>query len=995
MFLSAPNVRGDVELPRPAPENDISISADSAQRWNQGNYEVWVLRGNCALRQGPMTARSREAVFWILRTGEYAERQNLVIAYLEGDVHIDYQRAGFPYQLDDKTWFGELFNTATVDVRAASVTGEPKIKPPLFDRAAARRDPATQHAIRRTQFQPFDAQATPPIDPLPAGTRRLRAYPRNNVQVQAQWFPNPATNEWIAVITSGVNLIIDGVGGTGTIDILADRLVLWTKGTDQPDLSGQSLQGDTTPLEIYMEGHVVFRQGDRTIYANRVYHDVNNEVGTLLEADVLAPMASYLGLVRLRSDLIRQTGPNQFYAQKSTVTSSRFENPGYRLQASDVFFEDNQRPVVTPYTGAPVIDPATGEPAVNHVQTLTSTNNFVFIGPVPVFYWPRFATDLEQQSFILRKISYGIDGIMGDRYSARLGVFELLGVKQKPAGTDWIAGPDYLTKRGLGAGTTFRYSRNDFFGIPGLVQGNIDAWGIHDKGVDTLGSDRLSLTPEERDRGRIKATHRQYLADGWRVSGELWDISDRNFLEQYYEKEWDTNKDFTTGVELKRLVDNTSYNLQVDTQLNTFLTTTEKYPRGEHFMFGTPLLGDRLTWHEHTSLGYERMMAESWPDVNSVDTIKQQPLPWEVTSQGSRLITRNEIDAPFDIGPVKFVPYGLGELGHWGQDLQGNSFDRAYGQAGLRASIPFWSVNPGIDSTLFNVHGIAHKIVLDADVYAAGANRSLLDLPLYDPLDDDSGELFRRRMRYNTYGLPAVVTYPTLVGPPAQYDPRLYALRTGMGSMVAAPSMEIAGDIAAARLSARQRWQTKRGPPDRRKIIDWMVLDAGATIFPDPVRDDFGQTIGLVNFDYRWHVGDRLTLLSNGLYDFFAGGQKVTTVAAALNRPPRGQVYLALYSLNGPITSDAVSLFYNYRMSPKWMSSIGISYDLAGAGLIGNQLSLTRIGESFLTNFQFVADPYKNNVGANFMLEPRMLPRSRLGNVGGQQIGLSGMQGLE
>ena len=44
-----------------------------------------------------------------------------------------------------------------------------------------------------------------------SGTRRLPAFPRSAVKVQAQWFPNPAGDEWVAVITTGVNLIIDGM----------------------------------------------------------------------------------------------------------------------------------------------------------------------------------------------------------------------------------------------------------------------------------------------------------------------------------------------------------------------------------------------------------------------------------------------------------------------------------------------------------------------------------------------------------------------------------------------------------------------------------------------------------------------------------------------------------------------------------------------------------------------------------------------------------------
>ncbi len=995
IVIAARESRADVELPRPDPQIGVSITADAAERWSQGAYEVWMLHGNCRLEQGTMKARSDEAVLWVKRSGEYGDRQNLVIAYLEGAVHIDYQRAGMPYTLDDTTWFGELFTTATVDLRTPKPGPEPQTKPPLFDRAMAKRDPFASTAVRHTQFQPFDAQAPPPMDPIPVGTRRLRAYPRGGQRVQAQWFPNPATQDWIAVVPTGVNLLIDGVGQFGTLDIAADRLVLWTKSGDQPDLTGQNLQGEGTPLEIYLEGHVVFRQGDRVIYADRVYFDVNNQTGTLLGTDMLAPVPSYLGLIRLRADVVQQLGKDQFFARQSTVTTSRFENPGYRLQASDVFFEDHQTPVVNPYTGTPEIDPATGEQVIAHQQRVTSRNNFLFLGPVPVFYWPKFVTDLEQPQYYVRVIQYRNDQIFGNQFISRFDVFQLLGFERKPAGTDWIAGPDYLSLRGVGGGTIFRYARPDLFGYGGPVTGNIDGWGLyHDKGVDTLGSDRQGLLPESLNRGRIKGRHRQYFADGWRVTGELSAISDRNFLEQFYEREWDIDKDFTTGVEVKKLLDNQSFDLQLDTRTNKFLTQTEKYPRGEHFMFGTPLLGDRLTWQEHTSLGYERLRVESWPALNSVDTIKLQPLPWEVNSSGARLLSRQELDAPFDLGPFKFVPYVLGEVGYWGEDLTGNSLTRTYGMAGLRSSIPFWSVNPTAESSLFNVHGLAHKVTFETDFAAADANVPASQLPLYDPIDDDSGELFRRRMRFNTYGLPAII-YPTAQGAPAQFDPVFYGVRSGLGSLVASPSMETAQRIAYMRFNLNQRWQTKRGPPDRRRIIDWMVLDGGLTVFPDRNRDDFGRLIGLVNYNYRWHIGDRTTVVSNGLYDFFYQGQKNTTLGVTIARPPRGQLYFGFYALYGPITADVFSTAYSYRFSPKWVSTAGITYDVTGNGLIGNTLALTRIGESFLTSFNFSADPYKNNVSVALMVEPRIMPRGRLGNIGGSPLGVSGLSGLE
>ena len=100
--------------------------------------------------------------------------------------------------------------------------------------------------------------------------------------VQFQWFQSgPNSNQWIAVIDSGVNVIVDGLSGdSGTMDISTDRLVIWTTGVQEPDLTGRTIQDQRVPMEFYMEGNIVFRQGERVIYANRMYYDVPNHVGT-------------------------------------------------------------------------------------------------------------------------------------------------------------------------------------------------------------------------------------------------------------------------------------------------------------------------------------------------------------------------------------------------------------------------------------------------------------------------------------------------------------------------------------------------------------------------------------------------------------------------------------------------------------------------------------------------------------------------------------------
>jgi hypothetical protein len=346
---------------------------------------------------------------------------------------------------------------------------------------------------------------------------------------------------------------------------------------------------------------------------------------------------------------------------------------------------------------------------------------------------------------------------------------------------------------------------------------------------------------------------------------------------------------------------------------------------------------------------------------------------------------------PFSFGAVKFNPYLLGELARWGESLDFNDENRAYGAAGLRASVPVWSVNPELQSQLFNVHGIAHKMVFETDISYARSSQPLQDFPLYDPVDDNDIEAYRRWYPFNDFGVPPILL-------PQQFDERFYALRRGLGSWVASPSTEIADDLFAARLGLRQRWQTKRGPAGNQRIVDWIVLNTDATIFPDPNRDNFGQVLGLVDYNFRWHVGDRTTLVSDGYFDFFENAPKYATVGAFLNRPPRGALYMGFHSLNGPITSNVLATSYSYRMSPKWISTFGTTYDLYQARNIGQNFILTRVGESFLFVLGFNVDTSKDNVGVTIAIQPRFF-QGRLGAIAGQTPGMAvpvaGAFGLE
>jgi hypothetical protein len=340
---------------------------------------------------------------------------------------------------------------------------------------------------------------------------------------------------------------------------------------------------------------------------------------------------------------------------------------------------------------------------------------------------------------------------------------------------------------------------------------------------------------------------------------------------------------------------------------------------------------------------------------------------------------------PIDTGFSKIVPFVSGEAAYWGEDVQGNSLTRLTGQAGYRSSTPIWKVFPNVQSSLLNLNGLAHKLTFESQFLYADTNKELEQLPLYNPIDDNAQEHFRRRLVFNTFG--GVL--------PDQFDATSYAARQSMQRYVTATSNEVVTDQLQSRTGIHQRWQTKRGVPGRERIADLLEFDLDAIFFGRKDEDNFGELVGGINYDFRYHIGDRVTIVSDGYYDMFENGLRATTIGGFLSRPGRGDAYLGLTSLEGPISSTLLVATMNYRMNEKWLAVGGMSYDFSAIGNIGQSISFTRIGESFLVRLGTTFDYGRNNTSFNFAIEPRFFQRRGLGVAGGQAVALAGANSFE
>lgn len=976
----------------PADMVPIKVTATFSQEWDDAAGHISILRGQCRIVQGSTLLQAQQMVMWRTTQSAGKGKRDRLTVFLEDDVRIE----------EPGSTHNESPSLVTLDTRAgvtvsvnSGVIVQPARDDAFFLRAQEHRRRSTGPIIIRT------TQLTEPVQELPemrsvqfqrppSRIRRIRIRSRsgNNFNMSSRPSTNRTPPEQVTILTGGVTVLIEGldqrVGGkpVGTIELSADRMVIWSRG----DLAGSAgreegaVQSEDEPFDVYMEGNVVMVQGDptnpqlmRTVHANSATFDAREKKGLLLQAEIQAYLPSLKGSIRIWAERIRQLGPNEFHAQNSWISPSPYGKPGYRIQATDAFLEQRFRDA-TFGSESPPVDPATGEPQEETQNWVTSLNNVFFVEDVPVFYLPYISAPADKSQFPLQNVMFAEDKIFGVQIRTQWDLAKLLGFTE-PRGSQWSLLANYFSDRGPAIGVNGLYHGNDLFGIPGKYNGTTLGYFIYDHGTDDLGSDRMAVAPPHEARGMIDSRLLDTMPNGLTAYGEVGWISDRNFLDQYFPWEYDRGKDVETVAYLKQQQQDWAWTAVVQPEMQNFEYTTEWLPRGDFYTLGHPLLDGWLTWSSHTSAGYAIIhTAEPPPPGSEIFT----PISYYPGVQGADLMTRHELDAPFNLGPVKVVPFAMGEADYWGEGFDGDPISRLAISAGVRSSLQMSRAFPEIQSDILGLNGLAHKVTLEAGYQYTSVSNSMSNIPQYNEIDDNAQERFRERLVINTYGgiLPLAV------------DPRLYALRTGAGFDVTSPYNELIDDQQVVRLALRQRLQTKFGPPDRQKIRDWMTLDLEASYFPDPGRDNFGVPWGLLTARYAWNVSQRTSILANAIYDYYPQAPSMWTVGVLSQRSERGSVYAGLQAIradDGVLDSDIFTASYSYQMSSKWISTMGTSYDFLEHRNVGQSFTVTRVGLDWLIHVAGSYDVSTGNVSFAVAIEPR------IGNLQNSMTNLSNL----
>ena len=781
------------------------------------------------------------------------------------------------------------------------------------------------------------------FDPSGLGTRKEKPAPRPIIHFQSRGEMTMSEAEdgrKVITMVGGVYLA-RGVPGTGEyLELQADSVVIFlppgktlptspesgraglggepvrdsAATTARTDASDRQLMatgfGDVEVESAYLEGDVQVSQGLNAIRASRLYYDFLQDRALILDAVVRTTLVARNIPLYIRASEIRQLSTNEFSANDAILTTSEFHTPHYHVGARRV--ELINRTPSEPGGGR------AGIRAGNFRIKDASLN----VGGHPIAYWPFIRGDVDTSETAIQSMRTGYSDDFGLELETKWHLFNLLGL-ETPKGFQATLASEYFSERGPALGVDADYERDRYFG-------NLKSYVISDGGEDSLGSDHENQSHPDI-RGRLLLRHRQYLEDDWQISLELSYISDRNFLEEFFEKEFDNDKEQETLLYLKKQRDNWAFTAAYQARILDFYTQTERLPDFSLHLAGESL-ANGATWFSENRAGIVRYRTEE-------QTFHEFLQNGASDSSGStfRADTRQEVGLPIDAGAWRFVPFVAGRGTTWSESPDEGGLNRGFGIVGVRGSMYLTQTYPDARSSMFDVDGIRHIIKPKFTVWTSESNFDKDDLYLFDETVE---------------GIDA--TDGVTVG-------------------------------------VRQRWQTKRGAGVNRRTVDVLTHDLELGVFNDAGSDEITNgftsfsrpensiTRNYVNSSTIWRVNDRTALLTESNYDLNDAQIDILNVSVAVERTPRFS-YLIGYRFIDKTESNLLGFDMNYRLTEKHTLAVRELFDLDRGRTLDFTIAFIRKFPRWYGAISFQVDKAEDDFGISMSLWPEGLPQAALGS---------------
>ena len=924
VFLAALAAPLEAQLSRHVPlPTDGAAAVNWSSRVIHNWYEtdtlhVFLMIDGFRVEQGKWSLTARDGVVWFDEKPDGNGGRKILAVYAEDNVVV--QGPGIEAPLKFDSIYLTLRTKGEVGRQAAP--GEDKLKrsdgTPLYLRGKrVRLEVLAKAPDQPVPPLPEPEPTTPPDEtPKPAADETPKPGPDETPKpdVTDTVTPEPAPDEpvpdevtvrpiddvrqvtIVSVLESPERRVTIYSGGVsvmvGDLEMKADDAVVWTN-------EGEARQERGLETKIYLEGHVVMNEGPRTIRATRVYYDAGRRQALIIDAAIRTFSRAREVPVYYYAKRARQLAEGKFVAEDASFTTSDMGHPytavhGREFQFTDLTEtdEDGQERRRIRYSA-------------DHVTTS--------IRGVPTSYWPRMAGDVEQGETALRRVQLTQRSNRGTGIESEWHLWKLLGFYREPVGfKKTYLNLNFYSERGPYIAAESRYAREDFFG---------DALGAftYDSGKDSVGGD--SVEPDHKPRGRIRLRHRHFLPRDWQATIETSYISDRNFLNEWYEREWKEGKDQETLLHLKKQWDRQAVSILMKGRINDFQTETEALPRLEYHLLGQPLWGDRLTYHtsnvyEYANFAPDDRLGGSSGWTNIADT-------------------QHEVSLPEQIGFVKVVPFVDGRASYFEKQINHGADSRLYGAAGVRASWYLSKVYEYVRSELWDLNRLRHVNTFDVEAIVAGTDLGSRRLYAYDEPGSAETKLVRG-----------------------------------------------VDDTDVYRFGWRQRWQTKRGR--EQKTVDWITFDVLMTWFgnsePPRVSPDDDRSHNNLQMDYAWQLSDTTSVVGDLYYTPNDGEVRLANVGLSVIRSPRLSYYIGSRYIRGAESSVA-TFGLDYVINRKWRIHLFDQVDFNQSNRNSSMRVdvIRRMGNWYMT-IGVELDPGEDDKIFYVQFEPVGVPEFRFGN---------------
>ncbi len=314
---------------------------------------------------------------------------------------------------------------------------------------------------------------------------------------------------------------------------------------------------------VEAEGNVVLTQPNVTFEADRVTYDFVNRTGCIesARAEMPIPAEGAEGeAVYIKAGRLEQTGPDDALVEQVSVTTCDLPDPHYRISAREAEFR---------YGDRIVLDGAV-----------------VFLGSIPIFYWPRFTY---VQGETRRRVEFEVGR------ESHIGEYLRLGFNFTPVpDMDLTLRTDAYTKAGYGFGLD---------GKVGLFKRDVEVEeGAEQAAPRGQGEFRTYIAKDER--GRAEVYYRHEFPDEWVGLMQVEHWSDRDFLKEFYYDEFEERTEPESFLNLTKTWDDAVLSMTARKQVTGFIEDVNRLPETRFTLLDRPLLSDSVRFTLDETAGY-------------------------------------------------------------------------------------------------------------------------------------------------------------------------------------------------------------------------------------------------------------------------------------------------------------------------------------------------------------------------------------------------------